>query len=271
MNHLLTRLVDRAMGIASGIEPVRTPRFGHQSAGYGETAERETRGFVYGDIVTAAQAAQPATTEAPAAFSSTATSQLEQGSSADSSVQPMASRALHEPAASAEDYPFTRSSSGEQQRHDSIDSSARMVRQTSLTGVVAAYPEPFATAISPVASQTPEPGASHSPADEQGTVAANIFSERSASPEPPAQAPAEAVLRPRDFNLASFSTQNAIDTFPQDRHNDQTRPPTIKVTIGRIEVRAVTTPPVQQPRQRKTPQPSLSLDDYLKQRTGGQR
>lgn len=47
--------------------------------------------------------------------------------------------------------------------------------------------------------------------------------------------------------------------------------PTIKVTIGRIEVRAVTP---QAPVQRETPArpgPLLSLDDYLTQRNGGHR
>jgi hypothetical protein len=47
--------------------------------------------------------------------------------------------------------------------------------------------------------------------------------------------------------------------------------PTIKVAIGRIEVRAVTPPA---PAQRETParpEPMLSLDDYLTQRNGGRR
>jgi hypothetical protein len=49
--------------------------------------------------------------------------------------------------------------------------------------------------------------------------------------------------------------------------------PAIRVTIGRIEVRAITPPPVP-PAQRTTPArpgPELSLDDYLKQHNGGQR
>ena len=46
--------------------------------------------------------------------------------------------------------------------------------------------------------------------------------------------------------------------------------PTIRVAIGRIEVRAVTPPPARPPTPARTP-PSLSLDDYLKQRNGGQR
>jgi hypothetical protein len=49
--------------------------------------------------------------------------------------------------------------------------------------------------------------------------------------------------------------------------------PTIRVAIGRIEVRAITPPPTP-PAQRDTParpSPALSLDDYLKQRNRGQR
>jgi hypothetical protein len=50
--------------------------------------------------------------------------------------------------------------------------------------------------------------------------------------------------------------------------------PAIRVTIGRIEVRAITPPPPRPPAQRSTPArpgPELSLDDYLKQHNGGQR
>jgi len=46
--------------------------------------------------------------------------------------------------------------------------------------------------------------------------------------------------------------------------------PAIQVTIGRIEVRAIM-PPVTPPQRSHTPGPTLSLDDYLKQRNGGQR
>jgi hypothetical protein len=43
--------------------------------------------------------------------------------------------------------------------------------------------------------------------------------------------------------------------------------PTIRVTIGRVEVRAVAPPPPQQPQPMR--EPSLSLEDYLKQHAGG--
>lgn len=49
--------------------------------------------------------------------------------------------------------------------------------------------------------------------------------------------------------------------------------PAIRVSIGRIEVRAATPPPVPaaQPAASARPGPALSLDDYLKRRNGGQR
>lgn len=49
--------------------------------------------------------------------------------------------------------------------------------------------------------------------------------------------------------------------------------PTIRVSIGRIEVRAVTPPPAAPPRKGRAVRqaPSPSLDEYLKQRGGGRR
>ena len=43
---------------------------------------------------------------------------------------------------------------------------------------------------------------------------------------------------------------------------------TVQVTIGRVEVRAIFTPSAPQP-PRPRPVPTLSLDEYLKQRDGG--
>jgi hypothetical protein len=44
--------------------------------------------------------------------------------------------------------------------------------------------------------------------------------------------------------------------------------PAVHVTIGRIDVRAITPPPSSRPARRHVPpRPSLSLDDYLKQRS----
>lgn len=46
--------------------------------------------------------------------------------------------------------------------------------------------------------------------------------------------------------------------------------PTIKITIGRIEVRAIASP-AQVQKRAETPAPRLTLADYLKQRGGGGR
>ncbi len=272
MSHLLTRLADRALGIAPTIEPVRSPMFSGEPPGYGEPAEHQTTGFAYGDIVTGTQTAQPATRETSAGSPEIIASHVEQGNSPDSPVQPVASRVLHEPSAADEDSPFTRISNGQQQNQDVRNSSVLVGSCPSLTETVAADPAPHARALSSVASQASSTIDGHSFAHEQGPGAADVFSERLSSPDSLAQTSAEPLLRPRDSTVPSFEAQpSVIDNLLRESNITQAQQPKIKVTIGRIEVRAVTTPPAQAPRQRKKTQPSLSLDDYLKQRTGGQR
>lgn len=55
----------------------------------------------------------------------------------------------------------------------------------------------------------------------------------------------------------------------QPRASEPAEPAVIRVTIGRIEVRA-TTPPLPPAPRTRPPGPALTLDDYLKQRNGGQ-
>ena len=60
---------------------------------------------------------------------------------------------------------------------------------------------------------------------------------------------------------------------PQWRPAAAQQPPTIKVTIGRVEIRAVTPPPAaapQRPAERRVAA-RLSLDEYLRQRNEGRR
>ena len=52
------------------------------------------------------------------------------------------------------------------------------------------------------------------------------------------------------------------------QHTKTTPAPLIRVTIGRIDVRAVL-PPTQPPRRTTSTRPKLTLDEYLKQRNGG--
>lgn len=87
-----------------------------------------------------------------------------------------------------------------------------------------------------------------------------------------------------DYSLASkgFIRSERAGNFEQpipsitDRLSEQRRTlsatPTIKVTIGRIDVRAVMQKAESTPVRRVAPpKPKLSLDDYLKQRSGGER
>ena len=80
-------------------------------------------------------------------------------------------------------------------------------------------------------------------------------------PHPPAVSPFAPHIKP---------AAPAVPTF--DEKPDQAAPqPTIQVTIGRIEVRA-TAAPTRKPTTAATPtNAALSLDDYLRERAGGQR
>lgn len=86
---------------------------------------------------------------------------------------------------------------------------------------------------------------------------------------PPAVAPlvAPGVVRPQ--------LNDELERGPREPRVAAPEPPapTIRVAIGRIEVRAITRPPAP-PTQRTAPArpgSALSLDDYLKQRNGGRR
>lgn len=91
--------------------------------------------------------------------------------------------------------------------------------------------------------------------------------------EPPF-AIADPVGRRRDDKRGWLETPPALPPGPALSRNIPQAPPTVQITIGRIEVRAVTP-------QRQTPaparkvsrprQPAMSLDDYLNKRNGGGR
>lgn len=71
----------------------------------------------------------------------------------------------------------------------------------------------------------------------------------------------------------SRSMKHAADRTASRRENenDSASAPTIRVTIGRIEVRAVHTPPPPQSKRATMPAPQVSLEDYLRKRNGGSR
>jgi hypothetical protein len=63
------------------------------------------------------------------------------------------------------------------------------------------------------------------------------------------------------------------DLIPPEARTDNVAEPTqIRISIGRVEVRAVTAPPAPEPPSRPGPSgPKLSLDDYLRARNEGRR
>lgn len=66
---------------------------------------------------------------------------------------------------------------------------------------------------------------------------------------------------PPAFNHAKGNQHFVINDSAEDHST-----PIIKVTIGQINVRAVTSPQVTAKKQQMVPKPTLSLEDYLKQR-----
>lgn len=75
-------------------------------------------------------------------------------------------------------------------------------------------------------------------------------------------------------NNASGAVEVALPTSPAPQWRPPAPPPapTVQVTIGRVEVRAVTPPPQVQPRPaERRASARLSLDDYLRQRNEGRR
>jgi hypothetical protein len=119
------------------------------------------------------------------------------------------------------------------------------------------------------AAPTPVPA---SPGPETSLAASESMPEVKATsdhPAPPAAAPG---VTPR---MVRPLLDDHPDRRPRELRATESEPstPTIRVAIGRIEVRAITPPPrplVQQMAPAR-PAPTLSLDDYLKQRNGEQR
>lgn len=118
--------------------------------------------------------------------------------------------------------------------------------------------------------RTPEPLVPS--ADARGLpLAEPVASRRAEPPAGPARRPVP------DTPLVPFSDRPRATTAaelvgaPHKREGTQeASSPTVRITIGRVEVRAVTPEPAQ-PLPAARPEPALSLEDYLRQRDGGRR
>jgi hypothetical protein len=105
------------------------------------------------------------------------------------------------------------------------------------------------------------------PRDEASGKAQPV-NDRSSEPRlAPSVVPARPLITPTVV-VAAAPPQPADIRRPQP----QSEPPVIRVTIGRVDVRAIASPPVpaavSRPAARST---RLSLEDYLKERSGGRR
>ncbi len=89
----------------------------------------------------------------------------------------------------------------------------------------------------------------------------------------PTPAPGELRLTPRVIRPLSVSpTADPAKVFGDGEHHPPSGlSPVVRVTIGRVEVRANFSFPPSAPRQPAKSRPTLSLEDYLKARNGGGR
>lgn len=113
-------------------------------------------------------------------------------------------------------------------------------------------------------SPRPSPGTQASPDATGATIGS--APDHPAPPDAPPVAPG--TVRPR------INIHGERDSREPRVAAPESSAPTIHVAIGRLEVRATTPPPPMPPERWTVPDPPgpvLSLDDYLKQRNGGQR
>jgi hypothetical protein len=128
---------------------------------------------------------------------------------------------------------------------------------------------PVRTILDPVQGATVpprlSPGIRASLDANEGTIESKGIPDRPAALDAPPVAPR--MIRPRKKSHVERGWQEPRVDAPE------ATAPTIRVAIGRIEVRAITPPPspLAQQTAPARPAPTLSLDDYLKQRNGEQR
>jgi hypothetical protein len=94
-----------------------------------------------------------------------------------------------------------------------------------------------------------------------------------ASPRPLSESPRSSseltyATQPRPTVWSSGMPAHELSVDKSLQHTNTPPAPLIRVTIGRIDVRAVL-PPAQPPRRTTSTRPKLTLDEYLKQRNGG--
>ncbi|NOR23993.1 MAG: hypothetical protein GQ542_06285 [Desulforhopalus sp.] len=295
MNCFLTRLVDRTIGTASAIEPVRSPVFIDASSGSGKSAGYKDAGFAYGNLIRSMQILpQQTRIDSDGIVDSVSREDKEE----NIPVHPLDSRRMDTISAPDVSKSVTQGLTRQNQKYDVTDSRTReIIRHAVQNETVTTEPGTLTTELVPItphsAQKIKEQPINHSvkqrldshinvenvdtrepEVDRREPEQMNVGVRQLKSPNSLTHVNSGSLLNPRvspASSLRSFPAQQAIINTQEKVQLMAPKPPTIQVTIGRIEVRAVAMPPPQAPRSRKKSQPSLSLDDYLKQRSGDQQ
>lgn len=293
MNCFLTRLVDRTIGTASAIEPVRSPVFIDASSGSGKSAGYKDAGFAYGNLIRSMQILpQQTRIDSDGIDSDGIVDSVSRGDKEENiPVHPLDSRRMDTISAPDVSKSVTQGLTRQNQKYDVTDSRTReIIRHAVQNETVTTEPGTLTTELVPItphsAQKIKEQPINHSVkqrldshinvenVDTREPEQMNVGVRQLKSPNSLTHVNSGSLLNPRvspASSLRSFPAQQAIINTQEKVQLMAPKPPTIQVTIGRIEVRAVAMPPPQAPRSRKKSQPSLSLDDYLKQRSGDQR
>jgi hypothetical protein len=291
MADFITRLAERALGVAPVVKPVMPSMFSPEPISHSTGLERDSEATTSPDEPDQPQAPSaqetPPTSDAPTGRPAAMAQQEDQSGDALSSATPGPPRGTPE----SRPGPSHLGESGSSERG-------------AMTGREDQQGSPRTTARHPQTPPETRPEKLHRA--EPGPTQRNLpLGPRSAEDES-----GEAVFRPLRTLLdrgqgetlppvSSPGTQGSLDASedsptplvprmvrpqldgylergPRESHvaAPESSEPAIRVTIGRIEVRAITPPPPR-PRAQRTmparPGPELSLDDYLKQHNGGQR
>jgi hypothetical protein len=293
-------MVDRALGVASVVEPVRPLLFGSDPVGSVSGYEGSAIARSYGDDVIGTSITQSETSETPTGFSNTPSVQVGQGDALISSAKPLAeevhdqqsrsvatstvitgtvlrqegqdgafdlqdhlhaSQVLRQKTAIDEVNRVTESQNSYQHNSNTENVSVHDEGQLRLIDTVASNYRSAPLPFDPVNQHTQQTADCYITKESKEKKEDALLAEKSPEPQP--------LLRPRDLNVPSILVQDVSRQLSKD--NPQPSQPTIQVTIGRIEVRAVEKPSAPQSSKSKKTRPSLSLDDYLKQRAGGEQ
>ncbi|MCC6444421.1 MAG: hypothetical protein IT210_13330 [Armatimonadetes bacterium] len=288
MADFLTRLAERALGLAPTVEPVIAPRF---APGPGFEPEEQEPMPVFEE-----QSIEPPRQD-------DAASRLpDPPALRNSPFAPAPLRPEPEPAAATEE-----SASSEATRPQPMSADVRIYAPDRQSAPLLPLPE--APTVADISSQSagmsqvsaPIPTAPIEPLPQapqaQNVGQAQSIQERQAvktilpyeaqvtvdtiQPRPRtegheplvAEEPAPGPIRPLPVHPVAARPQ--VSSPPEraagrDAPADESGPPPIRVTIGRVEVRAVFPPPRPKAEPAKSG-PALSLEDYLKQRSGGTR